>query len=585
MPAIVSTKYRIYLAQKLIEGLFENTLSTNNIYLWISKTLPWDNNDKTGATDNLPPFPEDTVDKHISIWKNMMHLKKISSASLSLAIPRFDWQKNIVYQEYSHDIDLFDPASGLRPFYVVTDELNVYKCLFNNNGGPSFVKPTGTNASVITTADRYLWKYMYTIDPASDSNFSTPQFVPVSIASTGKQFIVQQLATAGAIDVIKVIQQGFGYTVPPVITILGDGNGATANCDIANGKIVRVNITNKGKDYTHATATVASGLLTNIVLTDPGSGYVSPPSIVVSGGGGAGATAHCTILNGHVDKIIIDNQGSGYTSAPTITFSGNAAGVAIINGGVVLKPIIPPQGGHGADAVSELGAFFVMIDGKLLFNEGNFTTNNDFRIVGLMLNPLLWNTSTIATGLTYTQSWTLKFSTVIGPLFAVDSIVTGATSGATGAVLDYDAGNRLLRVVNVEGKFLAGENVVTAGNVTTGVLQFATGTAQSGASSAITLAAGDAAANHFYEGYTIRLSSGTGNGQQRVITSYNSTTKVAIVDVPWDTVPDHTSVYSIASITYPDLQPNTGNILYVENRRPISRSTEQAEDFKLVLEA
>ena len=34
----------------------------------------------------------------------------------------------------------------------------------------------------------------------------------------------------------------------------------------------------------------------------------------------------------------------------------------------------------------------------------------------------------------------------------------------------------------------------------------------------------------------------------------------------------------------PELQPDSGNIIYIENRKPISRSTDQTEDIKLIIE-
>ena len=32
------------------------------------------------------------------------------------------------------------------------------------------------------------------------------------------------------------------------------------------------------------------------------------------------------------------------------------------------------------------------------------------------------------------------------------------------------------------------------------------------------------------------------------------------------------------------MQPDSGNILYVENRKPISRASDQTEDIKLIVE-
>jgi len=49
----------------------------------------------------------------------------------------------------------------------------------------------------------------------------------------------------------------------------------------------------------------------------------------------------------------------------------------------------------------------------------------------------------------------------------------------------------------------------------------------------------------FFVGYTITLTGGTGAGQSRKIISYNGLDRIAVVDEPWDPVPDSTTSYSI----------------------------------------
>lgn len=71
------------------------------------------------------------------------------------------------------------------------------------------------------------------------------------------------------------------------------------------------------------------------------------------------------------------------------------------------------------------------------------------------------------------------------------------------------------------------------------------GTAQAGAAGAITLAVGASAVDNAYRPLRIRTTGGTGNGQVRVITGYNGTTKVATVTPNWTTPPDATTTYSI----------------------------------------
>jgi hypothetical protein len=75
---------------------------------------------------------------------------------------------------------------------------------------------------------------------------------------------------------------------------------------------------------------------------------------------------------------------------------------------------------------------------------------------------------------------------------------------------------------------------------------FETGTAQGGAAGTITLKADTVAATtNVVNGLGVRITSGTGAGQAREISAYNSTSKVANVSVNFTTHPDNTSVYEL----------------------------------------
>lgn len=71
------------------------------------------------------------------------------------------------------------------------------------------------------------------------------------------------------------------------------------------------------------------------------------------------------------------------------------------------------------------------------------------------------------------------------------------------------------------------------------------GTAQAGASTTITLRAGASAVDDAYNGMTVRLTGGTGSGQERRITDYVGATKVATVETAWGTDPDATTTYTV----------------------------------------
>jgi hypothetical protein len=74
-----------------------------------------------------------------------------------------------------------------------------------------------------------------------------------------------------------------------------------------------------------------------------------------------------------------------------------------------------------------------------------------------------------------------------------------------------------------------------------------TGTAQAGAAGTITLQAGATSITNAFNRSYIYIISGTGSGQNREITAYNGTTKVATVSPNWGVNPDATSVYRIVT--------------------------------------
>jgi stage V sporulation protein SpoVS len=78
-----------------------------------------------------------------------------------------------------------------------------------------------------------------------------------------------------------------------------------------------------------------------------------------------------------------------------------------------------------------------------------------------------------------------------------------------------------------------------------------TETAQAGGASTITLAAGASSTDNdpTYIGHVITTTGGTGSGQQRIISSYVGSTKVATVSSAWTVQPDATTTYSIRSGT------------------------------------
>ena len=127
--------------------------------------------------------------------------------------------------------------------------------------------------------------------------------------------------------------------------------------------------------------------------------------------------------------------------------------------GATFKPIISPINGHGANPLEELGGNYVIVNSRLEFGEGSgdFPTDNDFRRIGLIKDPVQSSDSTIstATSLTATNQVTVDNATSL----TVDDVITNAASeSATTAKarIVSKTGNvlKLLPVVNSGGEYV-----------------------------------------------------------------------------------------------------------------------------------
>ena len=485
MPAIITNKFRIHNSEQFSESFSE--ASGNVYYLGIGRSIPFstatrgDSRTDNQGTDVLPITPADNANAESFTYDDLLAVKRVTSSDVAFVAPRRNWQTGTTYDIYRHDygeritgtttqqsansgvFNLFDAN-----FYVINSARNVYKCLDNNNNSASTVEPTGTDTIVLSTADGYKWKFMYTLSASEQSNFLSTDFMAVSTNSS-----VSSNAVDGAIDVVKIKTAGSGGTdgTHTNIDIKGDGTGGKVSVTVTSGAITAVTVTTAGTGYTFAT--------------------ISNAQIVA-----AGAT-----------NLV----------------------------GAELDVIIPPKGGHGKNAVQELGAFFVMtntsLEGTESANSGDVSVANDFRKVCLIRDPKSGGSAATATTLRATR--VIKLTGVSGT-FAVDEKITQASTGAVGKVVEWDSTNALLYYVQTRH---TNEGIDSSGNQT----------AFSGAN----------------------VVSSTGGGSGTPDTGNSSTVNNVVI----------TSGYSV-----PEIDHDSGDVLYVENRAPITRAADQTENIKLIIE-
>ncbi len=76
---------------------------------------------------------------------------------------------------------------------------------------------------------------------------------PNNITQTLNEVYVEEVpSSTGGLEGVTVINTGYGYQYEPIIEILGDGSGATAQATIVAGKITKITVVNKGSGYTSA---------------------------------------------------------------------------------------------------------------------------------------------------------------------------------------------------------------------------------------------------------------------------------------------------------------------------------------------
>jgi hypothetical protein len=497
MSAIITEKFRQHNANQFVESFTEASAST--YYLFLGKATAFSST-TTGGSDSAPPTPADSPEDEFRAWDSMLGAKLITSSDIKYAAPRRNWANGTVYDMYRHDYTASNTSTSGSSnlydstFYFVTSAYRVYKVL-DNNAGTAFSgsEPTSESNSPFE-AGGYVLKYMFTISTSDFAKYGTTDFIPVTTDST-----VSDAATDGAIESISVTA-GSGYTDGTYYAaVYGDGTSQGTS----SGAIVRI--------------TVSSGSIVSFGLT-----------------AGTDTTIHAA-GSGYTFGYV--NLGDDYIFSDASLSSSTSLGSG--SGGAI-EVIISPKGGHGNNAVTELGAHYVMSAITLTQAEGDdFTTGNDFRAVGIVVDPTNYGTSTVGTATTRRQTYVVKLDTSSGT-FDADEVITQASTGAVGKVVEWDSTLSLLYYQQESFKGF-GTNSTTGGYVAfSGTNQITGGT--SGAT-------------------------GTTTGTTETVTLANNNTLTL------------TSGYA-----NPELQPDSGDIIYLENRKPIQRASDQTEDIKIIIE-
>ena len=472
--------------------------------------------------DTDPPSPKDNFEEEDSYWDTMVALKKINSSDVRQVVPRRKWSSGTTYDMYRNDYSRTNTAavSGATNLYAAT------YFILNTDYRVYECLQNGTDPD----------------NPNGRPSLDEPTFTdlePRSAGTSGDGYIWKYLYTIKPSDIVKFESTDY---IPVPADWDTNTDDAAVRDNAVDGSIKIVTISNAGVGIGTADA-----VYTKVPIKGNGSG------------------AECTVTinsSSQVSDVTVSTQGSGYTYGSVDLVAG---GVPTGTTRPVLDVVIPPSGGHGKDIYRELGAYNVLLYSRIENDNENpdFVTGNQIARVGLVENPQAFDSTALLSVDKATAAAALRLSgagyssaTFTADAYFTQTVATGTT--AAGRVINYDQTTGVLKYW--QDKSLAGFNTVGAAvtNPTYGFkLNAFTSTPETGGSLTIVPSTGsNLAIDTSFTGVSTVINSRTYYLGQEFTNGIGN----------------------------PESKKYSGNIIYVDNRPSITRSSTQKEDIKIILQ-
>ncbi len=495
--------------------------TSNSFYSFVGLPNP---TDVDASWDSSPPDPRDSFDEENNYWDTMIALKKIDTDDVKQVIKKITWRSGITYDMYRHDVKAESPSKPSNAISLY--EANYY--VMNSDYRVYICLQNGTSPE----------------NPSGRASLDEPTFTdlePREAGTSGDGYVWKYLYTIKPGDIVKFESTNF-MPVPKDWTTTTEANiSAVRNNASTSGQLKIVTITNRGVGLGTANTTY-----TQVPIKGDGNG------------------AECTIVinnNSNVESVTISKGGSGYTFGTIDLVAGN---VPTGTTAPVFDVIVPPQSGHGADIYRELGARNALIYSRIENDSENpdFITGNEIARIGLVQNPKAYGTSSNLSLDKAAATYALKLTGTgySSASFTADSFITqtvGFGSTAVGRVVSYD---------QVTGVLKYWQDRSTAGFNTDGTKN----------------------TNPTYGFKMNRFTPGIADGGSFNIIGGSTTLAIQTSFTGISTEINSRTYYLGQSfnegVAQPEVEKYTGNIIYVDNRPSITRSSSQKEDIKIILQ-
>jgi len=481
--------YRKVLVEEFVDNI---TANSSQYYAFASHPIEIE-----GAA---PEVSNNDYDNTFTFNWNILFGKKINGNDVVPVISKNIWTTNTVYGMYDNTSNT---VYSNNIFYAITEPsitgglYYIYKCIDNANGSASTIDPssigTPTQPSTFTTDDGYKWRYISTISAANYEKFSSDDYAPVYTDAT----ISASSQNYSGVDVVMISNAGSGYTAyrnnpntdivqsNPNTTIIQIADDASDSDNFyVNSAIYIYNtlettsqlkivsdyfVNSKGEKFIVTDSSV------NTSLIIPGlTKYLISPAVIFESDGDSDPSAYAVVntSNYSISEIVMLNSGSNISWANVSIQAGYGSGANVY-------AIVPPPGGHGFDAPSELNVKGLAVSFDFANNESNTipTANIVYNKIGMVKNPytLVSNTAdgsaskgSIYNAATFDNLYVVNVSPSY--TFTKGETIIGANSGSRGVVV---FSNSSQAYITCDQTFIDGEYVAnTAGtNLTTIAIQ------------------------------------------------------------------------------------------------------------------
>jgi len=472
--------------------------------------------------NTTPPNPRDSFNQENEYWDTMIALKKITTSDVKQVVDKNSWTSGITYDMYRNDIQAESPSKPSNAISLY----NANYFVMNSDFRVYICLQNGNDPD----------------NPEGKASLDEPTFTdlePRAAGTSGDGYIWKYLYTIKPGDIVKFDSTNFMPVPKDWATNARDA--AVRDNASTSGQLKIITITNRGVGLGTANQT-----------------YTKVPIK----GDGTGAEATVVINSASkVESVTVSKGGAGYSFG---TLDVIAGGVPAGSTAPVFDVIIPPEGGHGADIYRELGAKNALVYSRIENDTENpdFITGNEFARVGIVQNPKSYGTSS---NLELDKASAVYALKLVGAgastaTFTADNFITqtiSAGSTAEGRVISYDQTTQVLKYW--QDRNIAGFNTKRTKN--------------------------PAPEYGFQLNRFTRNIVGGGSfnilGGSATLAIHSSFTGVS-------TVINSKTYYLGQSFTKgvanPEVRKYSGNIIYVDNRPSITRSTNQKEDIKVILQ-